>query len=280
MKTVRFKFVDFWKEFNLSSFYLFKMIQKTNYNLIIDEINPDIVLGSGFGHELSQWKHKKRIFYTGENIKCDFSKYDYFIGHEFLNDPRNLRVPFYQIRWGEDPNEEKLNNFFDKKLKPERNKFCAFIHSNDAPSKRKDFFYKLSTYKKVDSGGSSFNNIGYLVDNKIEWLKNYKFVMCFENDSSYGYLTEKLYDAMQAGCIPIYWGSKSCSDEFNGKSFINWHDYNNDEDVINRIMKLDKDPIKYNIVYSEPFLKNREPNMYMDDNRVIEFFKKIIEEVV
>lgn len=45
--------------------------------------------------------------------------------------------------------------------------------------------------------------------NKIDDLKNYRFVYCLENScqDNPGYITEKIFDAFAAGTIPIYWGA-------------------------------------------------------------------------
>ena len=279
MKDVRVKFVDFWGGFDPKTFYLYKMMLSTEYNIILDDINPDIVLGSVFGRQMDNWSHKKRILYTGENVKIDFNRCDYFMGFEFSDDERVLRLPIYQLHWGNSSELDRNNFLKQKELKPNRNKFCAFIHSNASASKRNDFFWKLSQYKKVDSGGMAFNNIGYRVDNKVEWLKDYKFCLCFENYSEYGYLTEKLLEGMMGGCIPIYWGSESCKEEFNEGSFINWHHFGNDDDVINRIVELDNNSFKYNQVYEQSYLIDNKPNEYMDDKRVINFFEKIFNEL-
>lgn len=278
MKTVKVKFLDFWGGFDPKGFYPYKMMLKTGHDISIDNENPDLVIGSVFGRQMDSWSHKKRLLYTGENIKVDFSRCDYFMGFEFSNDDRVLRLPIYQLHWGNAQQSER-DYFLNKKLTPNRNKFCAFIHSNSNASKRNEFFLKLSQYKKVDSGGMAFNNIGYRVDNKIEWLKDYKFCMCFENYSEYGYLTEKLLEGMMGGCVPIYWGSESCIEEFNHKSFINWHEFGNDEEVIKRIIELDNNAAKYSQIYNEPYLIDNKPNDYMNDNRVINFFEKIISEI-
>lgn len=278
MKEVRVKFVDFWDGFQPLTFYLYKMFLKTGYNILLDENNPDIIVGSVFGRQMDNWPHKVRVLYTGENVKSDFNRSDYFIGFEFSDDERALRLPLYQLYWRNSLKSE-LDFFFKKELTANRNKFCAFIHSNSGPKKRNEFLFKLSNYKKVDSGGQAFNNIGYCVENKIEWLKDYKFCMCFENFSEYGYLTEKLLDGMMGGCIPIYWGSESCKEEFNPKSFLNWHDYNDDDKLIKKIIELDNDDEKYLEMYSQPYLIGNKLNEYMDDNRVINFLKKIIENI-
>jgi len=275
MKDIRVKFMDFWGGFQPQTFYPYKMLLKTGYNIILDDNNPDIIIGSVFGRQMDNWSHKTRIMYTGENIKPDFNRCDYFMGFEFSDDERILRLPIYQLHWGNAKPEEK-QYFFDKKLNTNRNKFCAFIHSNSNAPKRNEFFSKLTNYKKVDSGGMAFNNIGYRVEDKLEWLKDYKFCMCFENFSENGYLTEKLLEGMMGGCVPIYWGSESCVDEFNEDSFINWHKYKNDDDVIKRIIELDQNNELYEKVYNEPYLIDNKENFYMDDNRLIDFFKKII----
>ena len=70
-----------------------------------------------------------------------------------------------------------------------------------------DFFNALSVVKHVDSGGRHLNKIGYSVDNKMEFIKDYKFVIAFENSSYPGYTTEKILEPLVAGCIPVYWGS-------------------------------------------------------------------------
>ena len=44
------------------------------------------------------------------------------------------------------------------------------------------------------------------VQNKHETLTKFKFTFCYENTSLPGYCTEKVIDALVAGCIPIYLG--------------------------------------------------------------------------
>lgn len=45
------------------------------------------------------------------------------------------------------------------------------------------------------------------IDNKLDTLAGYRFCFCYENFSSPdGWITEKIFDAMFAGCVPVYWG--------------------------------------------------------------------------
>lgn len=42
---------------------------------------------------------------------------------------------------------------------------------------------------------------------KFEVLQNYEFCLCFENMSMDGYITEKIFDCLYAGTIPLYMGA-------------------------------------------------------------------------
>ena len=55
----------------------------------------------------------------------------------------------------------------------------------------------------------------------MDFIKDYKFVISFENSSYPGYTTQKLIEPMLVNSSPIYWGNKSVGKDFNTKSFIN-----------------------------------------------------------
>ena len=91
--------------------------------------------------------------------------------------------------------------------------------SNPYSQKRIGFFKELSKYKKVDSGGKVLNNVGGCVEDKLEFIKDYKFVISFENSAHPGYTTEKIVDPLAMNCIPIYWGNPYVARDFNNKRF-------------------------------------------------------------
>lgn len=49
------------------------------------------------------------------------------------------------------------------------------------------------------------NNIGYNVDDKIEFQRKHYFSMAYENEASPGYQTEKIIDAFISRSIPLLW---------------------------------------------------------------------------
>lgn len=83
-------------------------------------------------------------------------------------------------------------------------------------------------------------------ESKMDFIKQYKFTIAFENHSIPGYSTEKLWQAFCAGSVPIYWGNPCVLQEVNAESFINCNDYGNDfEAVINRIREVDENDELY-----------------------------------
>jgi hypothetical protein len=128
---------------------------------------------------------------------------------------------------------------------------------------------KLSKYKKIDSGGRHYNNLGFLVNDKLEFLKNYKFNICFENDAHRGYnehyTTEKLVQSMQANTIGIYYGNTQIEREFNKKSFINVRDFLNIDLAVEYIIELDNNNDKYLEVLRTPWFEN---NIITDNNKI------------
>ncbi len=160
-------------------------------------------------------------------------------------------------------------------------KFCNFVVSNGNCSERNLFFEKLSKYKKVDSGGRFLNNIGKIVDDKVKFQSEYKFSIAFENNAyrpgHSWYITEKIMQPMVANSIPIYQGADQVGQDFNTQSFVNYHDFNSMEKMIEYIIELDQDDAKYLAVLNQPWFSNNE----IPENNKIEsiqsFLYKIFE---
>jgi len=55
---------------------------------------------------------------------------------------------------------------------------------------------------------------------KLETLANYRFSLCFENCAFPGYVTEKIFDCLRAGTIPVYLGAPDISDRVPAETFV------------------------------------------------------------
>jgi hypothetical protein len=58
-------------------------------------------------------------------------------------------------------------------------------------------------------------------------LSRYRFAICFENTVFPGYLTEKLFDCLLAGCIPVYWGDPTVAGQAPPACYIDYRQFDN-----------------------------------------------------
>ncbi|SHM61190.1 glycosyltransferase family 10 domain-containing protein [Flavobacterium saccharophilum] len=242
MKDIRIEFVDFWPDLRKTNNYFYNLLSEY-YNVIIDSEHPDLVFYSCFGYDHLKY-NCKRIFFTGENKKPDFLACDFAFSFEFSAKKNHLRVPLYLFYIDDHKMINKLENLQTKETYQEiwakKTKFCCMIVSNPRASKRIEFFHKLSEIKKVDSGGKVLNNVGGRIKDKMEFINDYKFVFSFENETHEGYTTEKIVEPIFKDCIPIYWGNKKVHKDFNSDRFLNYHDFNSEEELIEKLIQIDQ----------------------------------------
>jgi hypothetical protein len=232
---------------------LFTKLLEPHYELVISN-NPDVLIYSCYGFEHLKYRCHK-IFYTGENVRPDFKECDFSLSFDYPDyKNRNLRLPL--VRW------HHVERLFEKKqiekILGSKTKFCCMVVSNPNCKERNLFFEKLSSYKKVDSGGKFSNNIGYNVDDKVKFLQDYKFVLAFENSCYPGYTTEKIIAPMFKNSLPVYWGNPNIETDFNPRSFINVHNYKSFDEAIEEIIRVDKDDKAYGKYLEQPWFANNQ----------------------
>lgn len=77
---------------------------------------------------------------------------------------------------------------------------------------------------------------------KLEILSQYHFNLCFENTNWPYYCTEKIWDAILGGCLPIYYGKGNrIYDDFPKKSFLDYCDFEDVDTLLNYVQAMDTD---------------------------------------
>lgn len=267
-------FTDFWTEFIISDNFFLDILEK-DFEVEINEDNPEILFYSWMGENYKKYKCL-RIFYTPENWpKPKYKDCDFSLSFEYWNDLRNLRMPNY-ILYKITPQHLDKTKWNLDKIMSLHSGFCSMLVSNPNQIVRNNFFNKLNKYKKVDSGGKHLNNIGGRVKDKLEFISGYKFNLCFENAQHQGYTTEKIVEAMRCQTIPLYWGNPLIHFEFNTKSFFNYTDYQNEDEMIEDIIEHDKDDQKYYQKFIKPWFEDNIPNQYFDHQRIRKYLYDII----
>lgn len=118
------------------------------------------------------------------------------------------------------------------------------------------------------------NNVGGPVEDKIDFIRKYRFNLCSENRNIDGYITEKIFEAYAANTVPIYFGGGKLLDKYiNTEAIIDCNNLTKSE-IINAVKKVDQDKELYMHKYNNPLLINNE--LFEDFYKKLElFFKKI-----
>jgi hypothetical protein len=287
-------FVDFWPNFIKTDNYFYHLLCQ-EFEVIITDNKPDILFHSvDYFNEKNHLKYNnektKKVFYTGENQPANYNDSHFSFTFENNEDERNYRLPLWalHLNWFEVPyNEDRdqsylysVDKFLKKDLSNLKDKkwFCSFV-ATQPKGKRVDFIPKLMSKKDVHCGGGLYNNIGGLLDgrgdqeNKINFLNYFKFNISFEKTSNCGYVTEKIIQPMFTNTIPIYWGAVDVIKDFNVKSFINAHDFESDDELIDYILEIDSNQKLYEEILVEPWFKNNQIPDFVKPNNVLKFFK-------
>lgn len=69
------------------------------------------------------------------------------------------------------------------------------------------------------------------VASKKSVLGKYRFSICYENSRVPGYVTEKIFDSMFAGCVPVYWGAPDILGHVPAGCFIDRRAFGSHEDL-------------------------------------------------
>lgn len=91
------------------------------------------------------------------------------------------------------------------------NKTCMFVSNIWDKCNRREYLRALMKYTEIDSYGRVLNNIKLERDygnrTYMEIASRYKFTIAFENSLSTDYVTEKFFNPLMAGCVPVYRGA-------------------------------------------------------------------------
>ena len=276
-KSIRIGFTNFPSAFDSSkkNNFFTSAFRETSFSkfILVKFYNPHIQFFcvSGNTKKLKNSKAKVKIFYTGESLyRAPFSRYrncldnvDLSLGFDFSDADNYLRFPLWLMYYfaptnSKDDIKSKLNNF---KQSYQKTKFCAMLARYDILGMRTKIYNKLSGIDRIDCPSVVLHNDNSLRkmynDNKFLYLQQYKFNICPENSSSPGYVTEKLFQSLYSGCIPVYWGwSKDPEPGIINPDIIFYYDEldgPNNKQILNEVKKLHENDKLYRSFVSQPF---------------------------
>lgn len=268
----RIKYYNFWNDQKPEEMWFTRFIETHFPDQKLPRINFTSVLGP-----ISEMKDNRQglnIFYTGENLHSDRflaqrnllekQHYNLILGFD-LNGPSNyMRLPLW-ILWCFPPEADRktIDNIVQTMRYPtldERKEFCCLICSHDQSGVRSQIMDSLLSIGAVTSAGRFRNNTDALQkdfnDDKIDFMRQFHFAICPENSDANGYVTEKIFDAIIGGCIPIYTGSGNQPEPelLNFDAVIFWNPDGDNKSACEKVKFLESVPQAYMEFAGQPRL--------------------------
>ena len=197
-----------------------------------------IVIASVFGpiEAIEEFKDNFVILFTGENNSNGYYVYDdikrveksvnVYLNFDTEDTGIKMRFPLWMVRHDfykkQDSQAYKFvqqnMNVPYQEVPFEKREGLTMVATSDIGGLRMallEEFKRSGIHVTCPSRvGKNSPAIGPTRDAKNKYLKQFLFNICPENTFRHGYTTEKLVDAVMAGCIPIYYGDDVTKEKF------------------------------------------------------------------
>ena len=247
-------------------------------------------------------KYKKtqyKIFYTRENTHVQESYWQQFenlwlkepslsliCGFDYAEHPKYIRFPFWLERlFGPMATQKDIADFVklhNLSNPSNRTKDCAFICKRDYFGDRAQMADWVEQIMPINYPSDFCHNDDDMRekygDDKIEYLRQFRFNLCPENSNNKGYVTEKIFEAIKADCVPVYWGNEGYPepDILNPKAII-YLDKDKPEEGLALLRRLYDDPKAYAEFASQKrFLPGAEQKIYAYYERLEEKLRDVL----
>lgn len=127
---------------------------------------------------------------------------------------------------------------------------CFISNTSHTSNDRQTYLMELMQYIAVDSYGSTLPNKVLAEDNgratKLDVCADYAFTLAFENSCCQDYVSEKFFDPLVSGSVPVYIGAPNI-DEYApaDNSYINALDFSGPKELAQFLNRLYQDTEAY-----------------------------------
>ena len=217
----------------------------------------------------------KKVFYTGEDVEhpgTQLALYygDYCLDHTDLSmgfgqvqHARYLRFPYWILTTFSPEDDapaikERIKQINENRY--EKSRECVLINKHDPAGTRELVYNGVKDILDVKLAGQWRNNTRELWDDfgndKEAYLRTFKFNICAENNNTKDYVTEKIFDAFMADCIPLYYGALNDPEPglINRDAVIFWNKEGKNTENREKIRELKNNESFYREFISRPKL--------------------------
>lgn len=126
----------------------------------------------------------------------------------------------------------------------------------------------------------NYCNYKGVIEDKNLLLEDYKFNLCFENASNIStYITEKIFDCFNSGCVPVYLGSEDINKYIPKNTFIDFRQFNSNSEFYDYLNKMSKKTYLNYIENAKKFMESTCSEIFSADYNSNIFLKHIISQI-
>jgi alpha(1,3/1,4) fucosyltransferase len=222
---IRIAYINFWKDPTNDSYFTHFISENICQVQVVDPGDkPDMLIASCMGdiNKVHNTDAKYKFFFYGENLdrfppynndELLHQVFDSIVG--FRNTNGHIRFPLWLLyypyyKYSETENILKyIQTQYDINRRKSKIMFATHVARHDRGGLRAQICDVVSAYGEIVYPGEFRNNvrpIGKTTEDKIRFISQSLFNICPENSVAEGYCTEKIFQALEAGTIPVYWG--------------------------------------------------------------------------
>lgn len=185
-------------------------LQDDEINMLISVENADRWKYYEHYKEFGDYKNKQMNIYLYNHIDT-INKQDNYIAIPTIH----TYIHYYKL------NQHKIQPSIYTPFHKKR--FCLMINKsglNPEIQKFRTEIEKIGIVEEISMYENIRNKSCYHAVELLNVFNQYKFIICYENSYTDGYVTEKIFNCFYARTIPIYKGSPVIKNYINGQCFI------------------------------------------------------------
>ena len=166
----------------------------------------------------------------------------------------------------------KLN----KTIPFEKRTLCCLINANKTSQHENSLYHKrledILFFEEAHSDDFNFYGVGWPIytyknyrgqipeQSKKKYQSKYKFCLCYENmQNVHGYVTEKIFNCLEAGCVPIYWGVDNITQFIPQNCFIDRRQFKDMSELYQFLKSVNKKQYDQYLQNIKQYLNSSKP---------------------
>ncbi len=240
----------------------------------------------------------KKVFFTAEDVEHTGTQLWFYYGDYCLNyvnlamgfgeqkSEKYLRFPYWILTtFSPEDDENRIRNRIRRinETRYAKSNECVLINKHDPAGTRELVYNGVKDILDVKLAGKWKNNTRELWDeydnDKERYMRTFKFNICAENDNTKYYVTEKIFDAFIADCIPLYYGALNDPEPglINREAVIFWNKEGSNAENREKILKLKNNEVFYKEFMSQTKLLPATEDYVVDRfSKLKEQFERIL----